>query len=317
MTPRMSSGTRDRSRPHSNAARKAVSTRVARQRRSAQRRREFAQQWQRVEGLVGGAHKWFPTFDLRKIRLYFPGFSGFRPSKLVSLLMLIGVVAALYTFQEDESFFVYQENVEFANMGYLTSAELFEYCDIESWSILWIDPALIREQVRSHPYVADAQVQVQWPAHVTVTVTEIEPIARWSTQLNEYWVLADGRALAQRSDSFVPTVTIVDPEFAAGDPGKVEDLHLQSALLETALSLATRLPGLDTLRYNRTHGLNFAVPDTQTWIYWGDGRRFDEKWLALQSALPDIQNDRTTNQTFSVIAPNRPYFRYYADTSGN
>ena len=313
----MSSGTRDRSRPHSSAARRAVSTRVARQRRNAQRRREFAQQWQRVEGLFGGAQPWWPAFNLRQIRLYFPGFSGLRPSKVISLLMLIGVVAALYTFQEDESFFVYRENVEFANTSYLTSAELYEYCDIESWSILWIDPALIREQVRSHPYVADAQVQVQWPAHVTVTVTEIEPIARWSTQSNEYWVLADGRALAQRSDTFVPTVTIVDPEFAASDPGKPEDLHLQSALLETALSLAARLPGLDTLRYNRALGLNFAIPDTQTWIYWGDGRRFEEKWLALQSAFTDIYSARTTNRTFSVIAPNRPYFRYYADTPSN
>jgi hypothetical protein len=36
--------------------------------------------------------------------------------------------------------------------------------------------------------------------------------------------------------------------------------------------------------------------------------------MALQSALPDIESDRSANQTFSVIAPNRPYFRYYADS---
>ena len=310
----MTSGSRDRTRPHSTAARSAASTREAQQRRRAQRRREFAQQWQRVEGVIGGARSWLPSFNLRQVRLRFPGFSGFCLSKLVSLLMLIGVAAALYTFQEDESFFVYRENVAFVNTGYLTNEELYEYCDIESWSVLWIDPDMIRQQVLAHPYVADAQVHVQWPAYVTVTVDEVEPIARWSTPENDYWVLADSRVLLQRSESFAPQVTIVDPESAAGEPSTGGTMRLQQSLLETALVLVERLPGLETLRYNRTHGLNFGIPDTQTWIYWGDGRRFDEKWMALQSALPDIESDRSANQTFSVIAPNRPYFRYYADS---
>ncbi|MEZ4640794.1 MAG: FtsQ-type POTRA domain-containing protein [Caldilineaceae bacterium] len=314
MPPKMTSGGRDRTRPQTTAARSAASNRQAQQRRRAQRRREFAQQWQRVESVAGGVRSWLPAFDLRQVRLRFPGFSGFNLSKLVSLLMLVGVVAALYTFQEDESFFVYRENVEFVNTGYLTNEDLYEYCDIESWSVLWIDPEMIRQQVLAHPYVADAQVQVQWPAHVTIAVEEVEPIARWSTTDADYWVLTDSRILLQRTDAFAPRVTILDPEAAAGEPGAKGALQLEPSLLETALTLAERLPGLDSLRYNRTHGINFGVPDTQTWIYWGDGRRFDEKWLALQSALPDIEDDRNANQTFSVIAPNRPFFRYYADS---
>lgn len=291
--------------------------RAAQQRRRTQRRREFAQQWQRVEGIFDSARTWVPSLALSDIRLRFPGFSGLQLSKLVSLLMLVGVVAALYTFQEDDSFFVYRENVEFVNAQYLTSEELYEYCDIESWSVLWIDPAMIRQQVLAHPYVADAQVQVEWPAHVTITVDEVEPIARWTTPSANYWVLADSQVLLQRGDAFQPKVTILDPESAAGEPGTGGTMRLQKSLLETALMLVDRLPGLDTLRYNRTHGLNFGVPNSQTWIYWGDGRRFDEKWLALQSAMPDIESDRQANQTFSVIAPNRPYFRYYADTPSN
>jgi hypothetical protein len=313
----MATRDRKRTRTQSTAARQAASSREVRQRRRAQRRRQFAQTWQQLESRLSVNRQWLPAFGWRRMHLRMPGFSGFHASKLLSLLLLLAVASALYAFQEDESFFVYQENVTFVNMHYLTKEELYEYCDIESWSVLWIDPALIRTQILAHPYVADAQVDVQWPAHVNVTVTEVVPTALWSTDQGVFWVLEDGSALPVRGDQAAPVLNIVDPEFAARAPGADNELYLQKDILAAAQSLAAQLPGLDTVRYNRTHGLNFGIAGTQTWIYWGDGERFDEKWLALQSALPEINADRSTNQTFSVIAPNRPYFRYYADTPKN
>jgi hypothetical protein len=313
----MSTGTRKRSRPHSTAAARAASTREVRQRRRAQRKRQFAQQWQRVESALLSTRRWFPSIRWQGLRLRMPGFSGFHPSKLLSLLMLAMIGTILYTFQQDETFFVYEEDVHFTGVSYLTSEEMYDYCDVESWSVLWIDPVLIREQILAHPYVADAQVEVKWPAQITVAIQEVEPIALWTTALGNFWVMPEGRALPVRSDQFQPTVTIVDPEFSARAPGLDKEYSLQGELLEAALMLSARIPGLDSLRYNRTHGLNFAVPDTKTWIYWGDGRRFEEKWRALHSALPDINRDREANQTFSVIAPNRPYFRYYAAAPAN
>lgn len=316
MTTRMAVGDRKRSRPHSKAAAGVASSQEARQRRRAQRKRKFAQQWQRVEGALLSTRRWFPSFQWQGLRLRMPGFSGFHLSKLLSFALLLAVGAALYTFQQDETFFVYEEDVHFTGARYLTGAELYDYCDVESWSVLWIDPVLIREQILKHPYVADAQVEVQWPAQITVAIQEVDPIAFWTTAYGEFWVLADGRGLPVRSDQPQPPVTIVDPEFTARAPSLGDDFYLQGELLQTALTLSAHLPGLDTLRYNRTHGLNFAVPGTNTWIYWGDGRRFEEKWLALNSALPDINRNQDATQTFSVIAPNRPYFRYYA-ASGN
>lgn len=313
----MATKDRKRGRTQSTAARQAASSREVRQRRRAQRKRQFAQTWQQFESRLLADRPWLPAFDWRQSRLRMPGFSGFPASKLVSLLLLLAVVGTLYTFREDESFFVYQENVTFDDIHYLTAEELYEYCDIESWSILWIDPALIRKQIMAHPYVADAQVSVQWPADVNVAVTEVVPIAFWSTKQGTFWVLDDGRALPMRGDQPSPSLNIVDPEFSARAPTSGDDLYMQLEVLSTARTLAAQLPGLDTIRYNRTHGLNFGITDTQTWIYWGDGQRFDEKWLALQSALPDIRTDHLTSQIFSVIAPNRPYFRYYADTPRN
>jgi cell division septal protein FtsQ len=313
---RVVSEPRRRTRTHSTAARQVASSRDARQRRRAQRRREFAQQWQRIEQTLLGGRQWLPALNWQMLRIQLPGFSGFRASKLMSLLLLLAVFGAFYTLQEDESFFVYEENVRFVGSTYLTQDELYTYFDMESWSVLWIDPELIGEQLKAHPYVASAAVEVRWPAQVTVLVREVEPVALWSTAQGNYWLLQDGRALAVREDRSVP-LHIVDPEFAARAPVSSGDLFIQPQLMQAASELTHRLHGLNSVRYNLSHGLNFAIPETQTWVYWGNGQRFEEKWAALQAVLPDILANRTASRTFSVVAPNRPFFRHYAQAPAN
>jgi hypothetical protein len=313
---RVASEPRKRSRTHSAAARQVASSRDARQRRRTQRKRAFAQQWQRIEATLLGGRQWLPTLNWRILHVQLPGFSGFRASKLVSLLLLLTIAGGLYTLQEDESFFVYEENVQFIGNSYLAQDELYAYFDMENWSVLWIDPELIGEQVTAHPYVANAQVAVRWPAQVTVAVSEVKPLAIWSTAQGNYWLLEDGQALPVRDDRSA-TLTIIDPEVAARAPVIGSELYIQPRLMQVALELSRRLPGVDTLRYNQSHGLNFAIPETQTWVYWGNGQRFEEKWVALQTVMPDILENRTASRTFSVIAPNRPFFRHYAQSPTN
>lgn len=314
MAARTATKERKRTRTQSTVARQAASSREARQRRRAQRKRQFAQTWQQIETRLLVYRQWLPTWHWQPQTLRLPGFSGFPASKVVSLLLLLAISVLFYFLLTDPAFFVYRENVAFENLNYLTADELYEYSALDGWSILWIDPAEIRAQIRSHPYVADAEVAVQWPAQLQISVAEVTPTALWSTEAGVFWLLDDGRALPRRGETAAPVLNIIDPEFAARVPTDNDEVQIQTDLLSAARQLAAQMPGLDSIRYNRTHGLNFGITDTQTWVYWGDGEDFQEKWRALQSALPDINADRTSNQIFSVIAPNRPYFRYYADS---
>ena len=237
-----------------------------------------------------------------------PGFSGFQFTKLISLALLIGVVTLFVWFSDDDSFFVYEENVEFTGMTFLSADDLYALCDVERWSILWLQPALIRQQVLADPYVADARVAVHWPARVQVAVTEVTPVAIWATENAEFWLLSDGKALPVRPGGATPGLRLVDPLREARTPGPVN--RISAELLNTALRLQREI-GLSEFRFNAGAGLNFALPQSQTWVYWGDGAAFEAKQLALQAAGEEIRDNPNEARTLSLIAPSRPYFREY------
>ncbi|RLT33780.1 MAG: hypothetical protein DWI57_17360 [Chloroflexi bacterium] len=300
----------------SAAAGQAASQPQARKRRRAQRTQRFAQQWEVVadtlSGGLGAVAGWLRWPHIRwpegKLHLELPGFSGFHLAKLLSLALLVGVVTLFIWFSDNDSFFVYQENVNFGGTTFLETPELYSLTDVEAWSILWLEPSLIRQQVLKHPYVADASVSIHWPAQVRVAIVEVTPIAIWATEGGDYWVLADGRALPVRSGGITPTLRLVDPQREARVPGRSD--RISSELLAAALHLQEKL-SLNEFWYSSSIGLNFPLPETKTWVYWGDGSEFEAKQLALNAAKTEIQSNPNEARTLSLIAPNRPYFREY------
>jgi hypothetical protein len=297
----------------SAAAGRAASQPQARKRRRAQRTQRFAQQWGAVAGALestvsGWLHWPHIQWPGWKVRLELPGFSGFHLAKIISLALLVGVITLFTWFSDDDSFFVYQENVNFGGTTFLDAQELYPLTDVEAWSILWLEPSLIRQQVLKHPYVADASVSIHWPAQVRVAITEVTPVAIWSTEGADYWLLADGRALPVRAGGVTPILRLVDPQREARVPGRSD--RISPELLAAAFHLQEKL-GLDEFWYNSSTGLNFALPATKTWVYWGDGSGFEAKQLALNAAKSEIERNPDEARTLSLIAPNRPYFREY------
>ncbi len=240
-----------------------------------------------------------------------PGFSGLAPSKILSFLLLASVIAALYWMQDSESFFIYHEDVRFEGAHYLTDEELFAACDVDSWSILWLDPERIRAQVITHPYVADADVRVRWPAQVDIRVQEVRPVALWATDQQEYWLLEDGSALALKESVAQPTLRLIDPSAAARVANLGGYLQIDTQILTSAIFLSDRLSIVNEFWYNSRYGLNFSLPSIRMWVHWGDGRKFDKKWTALQTLLSELEVGRDETLTLNVTAPNRSFIRRY------
>ncbi len=279
----------------------------ARRRQRTRRRQQFAQQIRRFNALAP-IRELLPSGPVI-LRPSLPGATGFHPSKLLSLALLTAVVAMLVWFQSNESFFVYPENVRFRGNSYLPVQELYEQCNVDSWSILWLDPEQIRQDILEHPYVTDAQVSIRWPARVTVTITEAQPAALWVTDQGEFWVLEDGRALPQRAVLEQPPVRIIDGpgliQLETGDGSR----QVNRGLVEVARSLAQRLPGLTELQYSPSQGLSFGLPGSKAWVYWGNERRFEEKWQALTALRTQLAANPEETLLLNVVAPDRPTLR--------
>lgn len=319
-----------RQKKRSRAARQAVSPLRARRWRQAQTRRRLAATLRSARAFILRRGRAGSGLDWRRTRqasprpaptgandTLLPGFSGVTPSKTVSLLLLAAAVAAIYWMHASERFFIYRENVHFEGTNYLTHEELFAACNVDNWSIFWLSPKKIENQVRAHPYVVDADVQIQWPAQVNIQIQEVRPVAVWATDQQEYWLLEDGLALPSRRLGKQPALRIIDPSAAARIANIAGDMQIDQRVLTSAMFLSNRLSIGSEFWYNSRYGLNFSLPSTQAWVHWGDGRQFEEKWIAMQRLMPNLEYTQDEALTLNVMAPNRSFIRRYDEEAAD
>lgn len=238
--------------------------------------------------------------------------TGWNPSKFVSLLLLLGVSAMLVLIHTQDQYFLYREDVSFENLTYLEAQELYDVSEIEGWSAFWLQPETVRTALQRHPYVADAQVVVTFPGKAQVAVQEVQPTALWVTDEGILWLLADGTALPMRHDNSEGLLQILDGSQAAKDVGQsavMDHAAIQAEVVTSALRLAAHFPGLGALRYNESIGLNFAIPNAGTWVYWGDGNHSEQKLQNLTAIQQVLQQQGRTTPIIDLRYPERPYFQ--------
>ena len=243
--------------------------------------------------------------------------SGWRWSKLLSAALFAGVVATFVWIETDVLWYVYADSVFFENLTYLQDEELYPSTELQAWNIFWVQPQTVRAAVVAHPYVADAHVGVRLPNQVHIAVDEVQPVAVWVTEIGTLWVLDDGRALqmrgvpgeapeAQMLDAAGRSLPmIIDAERHAGVADRSRTA-LNPQVLRSTLTLLERIPGLENVRYNEGIGLNFGLPGSDYWIYWGDGERIDDKLAYLEIGQELLESRTAFGQ---VIEKNDVRFR--------
>ena len=246
--------------------------------------------------------------------------SGRHWSKLASMGMMVFALTGLLWVHMDYRWFVYADSVEFTNLSYLTVDELYPATELEGWSVFWVLPEQVREQLLAHPYVADVDVRVRLPNKVTIEVDEERPTAIWMTDIGPMWVLPDGSALKVRTAPDQPIEaqlldedgrrlpTIVDVQQAAVSV-RAKDLAMDPDVLESALVLMEELPELDIVRYNKGIGLNFALPNSDYWIYWGDGLDLESKLENLTLSRELLDSGQLVGQIVDVRFRDHPIIR--------
>lgn len=248
--------------------------------RRARRRRQAVRQLRQVEAVIGRVR--LP--ETAGVRLRWPtavGLTHWSPSRIASALLLVAVIAALSWLHTDSLWFVYRENVTFKGITYVNADELYAQSDIDSWNIFWLSPRAIRARLMALPTVADVQVHIQLPNQLVVEVQEEEPVALWVTQAGNFWVLPDGTALPEPVPGKEGLLQIIDPQRDAQAWGDTTGTAIDVGVLQSAQTLLGYMPGVDQIYFNKGVGLNFHLPDSSSWVYWGDGLNMDKKYTNI------------------------------------
>ncbi|HXF64359.1 MAG TPA: FtsQ-type POTRA domain-containing protein [Caldilineaceae bacterium] len=277
--------------------------------RQARRKRTLTRQMRRLEVALSAVPTRLHLDRALQAAAVVQG-SGWHPSKLLSALLLAAALATLGMLHTQDAWFVYAEDVHFEHVKLLRADALYAASEVEGWNIFWLQPQEVRRRLLAHPWIEDARVLLKLPGSVTVQIQEAKPVAVWITNAGNYWLAADGAALPMQAemDSVLPQ--IVDTLQEARRWTADGTLAIDPQVLSSALALVQAVPELEgKVRYNRMIGLNFPLPKSAVWVYWGDGFHMEEKLEKLAIARDLLRTSDEPAQIVDIRFVDRPYLR--------
>ena len=66
-------------------------------------------------------------------------------------------------------------------------------------------------------------------------------------------------------------------------------LAIEPNILQSAVAIKQQLTEIDQLHFNKDYGLNFHLPSSSAWVYWGDGYNMETKFANLTAIQALIQ----------------------------
>lgn len=237
------------------------------------------------------------------------GFSGLAWSKVASLALLSGVVAILLWTLTDSRWFVYAEDVQIHGQQLVAQDALYKSLGIDGLNALWLRRDEIRTRLLENPWVTGARVTLAVPARVEIEVDESPAIGVWLTKAGQYWISPKGFALPMAQNPPASMPRLIDADMDAAVPGSTPGTAVDTQIVASALALIGRVPGMTEVRYNADIGLNFGLPGTNLWIYWGDGEQAEAKLEAIAMGRQMVASGQVQGSVLDVRFPERPFVR--------
>lgn len=267
--------------------------------RRARRRRQAARHIRQMEAVIDRVR--LPAMgNLQLRRPTLAGFKRWPASRIASAVILLAVVAVIAWVQSDLRWFVYRENVAINGLTYANADQIYQASAVDSWNLFWLSPSAIRERLVDLPTVADAQVALRLPNQVVIDVQEEQPVALWVTQAGNFWLLPDGTALPEPAQLKAGLLQIIDHQSEAKAWDDPTGAKIDPGVLQSALALTTYLPDVEQIYFNQGYGLNFHLPDTGTWVYWGNGVDMEKKYTNLVGIERHLRTQGTQPKIIDV-----------------
>jgi cell division protein FtsQ len=116
---------------------------------------------------------------------------------VVGLVALAAVVGGLFL---SRSSFAHARGIEVSGTEHLSRSEIVRLAAVsKATNVVWLDDGSIERSLETHPWVADAEVDVALPATIRIEIVERTPIAVVRDGLARTLVAADGTRLGTGS----------------------------------------------------------------------------------------------------------------------
>lgn len=235
-------------------------------------------------------------------------FGPLTPARVASLLLALTAAALLLFLFAADGFYVY--TAEITGNRLVAAHDIYARSGIDSKNIFAIRPGEAARLIEGLPFVKAAQVNLGFPARVTIEVEERRPALAWQVAGTTYSVADDGTVLPATSagSGSPPRADGLPLVEAEGGP-----LQFGAKVNGQAVALALRLRGLvpsaQKLVYSVERGM--GVVTAQGWpVFFGVQDDEIAARVAVLNSLTDQLRERRIEPEFiDLRSSSRPFYR--------
>lgn len=223
--------------------------------------------------------------------------------RVLSGVITISLLMGLILFTQSGLFTV--SNIEMQGLERFTEGEITQAINITGSSIFFINPERVKRDLQiTYPALSDIDIQVGWPASVSISLVERYPVLAWNWDGHVRWVDINGVAF-EPLDEGLDVVQVN----SAMLPPTIKDRFVDPRLVDSVAALAGYIPENVDLIYDTDHGLGWK--DGRGWIvYFGFNDDDAEKKMNVYLSLVEyLEGKRITPGMINVEFIDSPYFR--------
>lgn len=265
----------------------------------------------------------FPGFRLSKPKFKAPNLRlphiRFRHTnwRYVSIGLAVALGALLYFAFTLPYFYIPAASV-FGNRR-LTQEEINAALGVSGESVFFVQPQELQMRLlAAYPELQLAEVRVDLPNRVYVTVVERQPVIFWEQEGEGYtWVDASGVAFRPRGleTGLIHVIALDTPPAGIAEDPFSPTPYVKQELVDAILTLAPLVPQNAALTFDSIHGLGWDDPRGWRAVFGIGAQDMPMKMRVYQALVDSLLSRGVTPALVSVKFVDAPYYRLLYDRS--
>jgi hypothetical protein len=223
--------------------------------------------------------------------------------RILSGVLSVGLLVGLVMLTQAGIFQVRSIQVE--GLERFTVGEIAQAINISGTSIFFVNPDLIEQDLQmTYPGLSEIDVNISWPANVSITLEERYPVLAWNWDGHVRWVDKNGVAFEPHDEGL--DVVQVNSSML---PPTIKDRFVDPRLVDAVAALSPYIPEDTDMIFDPDHGLGWQDP--RGWItYFGfNDDDAKQKMLVYQALVDYLEGKRIAPKMINVEFLDSPYFR--------
>ena len=222
--------------------------------------------------------------------------------------LLFGVAAACYAFLPMFRF----NNIVITGMEKISKAEVIYFSGAKGKPVFTINPEQVRTTLLTlYHDIYDAEVTIDFPAEMTIRLTERVPVVEWDFGGDSFWIDKDGMVLSE-SRSQAVTIHVYADSFPGASSQEDRNLpsYFSKDVLRTIKTMGSYAPEDKPLYFTYKNGFGWDTEEGWRIFFGKTDTDMDEK-LRMERSLTAYFHENEIEPIFvSLEYKDAPYYRF-------